>query len=225
MEKYSAQKQCIFMSGLDYETVSLLKEQRPDWWVGYCIYGSAGDFDEAVWKYNIDFLAVEEGVVSSRFMERARKQPDSRVHLTHRIILMIWQSIFRWVHLVLPQICRIWQEQRLMNIWTRINNTICTREKGILYGKGEALTMRTKRGFQLYTGMWLLAVLLLIMMLLWNAGDARIINYSGLVRGATQRLVKEEMTGRPDDELNTRLDGIIYDLRLEEGSYGLAKKQ
>ena len=71
VEKYSAQKQCIFMS-IDYETVSLLKEQRPDWWVGYCIYGSAGDFDEAVWKYNIDFLAVEEGVVSSRFMERAR---------------------------------------------------------------------------------------------------------------------------------------------------------
>lgn len=83
--------------------------------------------------------------------------------------------------------------------------------------------MRTKRGFQLYTGMWLLAVLLLIMMLLWNAGDARIINYSGLVRGATQRLVKEEMNGRPDDELITRLDGIIYDLQTGRGDYGLAK--
>ena len=77
--------------------------------------------------------------------------------------------------------------------------------------------MKTKRGFQLYTGMWLLAVLLLVVMLLWNVGDARIINYAGLVRGATQRLVKEEMSGKPDDELIARLDGIIYDLQTGKG--------
>ena len=74
--------------------------------------------------------------------------------------------------------------------------------------------MRTKRGFQLYTGMWLLAVLLLVVMLLWNVGDARIINYSGLVRGATQRLVKEEMNSKPDDELIVRLDLSITISRL-----------
>lgn len=89
--------------------------------------------------------------------------------------------------------------------------------------KGEVETMRTKRGFQLYTGMWLLAVLLLVVMLLWNVGDARIINYSGLVRGATQRLVKEEMNGKPDDGLIVRLDGIIYDLQTGRGDYNLAK--
>lgn len=83
--------------------------------------------------------------------------------------------------------------------------------------------MKTKRGFQLYTGMWLLAVLLLVVMLLWNVGDARIINYAGLVRGATQRLVKEEMSGKPDDELIARLDGIIYDLQTGKGEYGLTK--
>lgn len=83
--------------------------------------------------------------------------------------------------------------------------------------------MRTKRGFQLYTGMWLLAVLLLAVMLLWTVGDARIINYSGLVRGATQRLVKEEMNGMPDDELIARLDGIIYDLQTGKGDFGLTK--
>ena len=71
VEKNSAQKQCIFMS-IDYKSVSLLKEQRPDWWVGYCIFGSAGKIEDAVWDYNIDFLAVEEGVASNRFMERAR---------------------------------------------------------------------------------------------------------------------------------------------------------
>lgn len=83
--------------------------------------------------------------------------------------------------------------------------------------------MRTKRGFQLYTGMWVIAVLLLVVMLWRNVGDARIINYSGLVRGATQRLVKEELDGQPDDELIARLNGIIYDLRTGEGAYGLAK--
>lgn len=83
--------------------------------------------------------------------------------------------------------------------------------------------MKTKRGFQLYTGMWMFAVLLLAVMLLWNAGDARIINYAGLVRGATQRLVKEEMNGKPDDELIARLDGIIYDLQTGKGDYGLTK--
>ncbi len=83
--------------------------------------------------------------------------------------------------------------------------------------------MRTKRGFQLYTGMWLLAVLLLAVMLFWTVGDARIINYSGLVRGATQRLVKEEMNSMPDDELIARLDGIIYDLQTGKGDFGLTK--
>ena len=30
-------------------------------------------------------------------------------------------------------------------------------------------------------------------------GNARVINYTGVVRGATQRLVKEELKGRTDD--------------------------
>ena len=32
-------------------------------------------------------------------------------------------------------------------------------------------------------------------------GNARVINYTGVVRGATQRLVKEELKGRTDDAL------------------------
>lgn len=53
--------------------------------------------------------------------------------------------------------------------------------------------------------------------------NARIINYSGLVRGATQRLVKEEMNDKPDDELIVQLDGIIYDLQTGKGDFGLTK--
>ena len=39
-------------------------------------------------------------------------------------------------------------------------------------------------------------------------GTARVINYTGLVRGATQREVKLEITGNSDDELINYLDGI-----------------
>lgn len=44
-------------------------------------------------------------------------------------------------------------------------------------------------------------------------GNARVINYTGVVRGATQRLVKEELEGHRDDALISRLDGIIEELR------------
>ena len=71
VETCNAQRQCIFMS-LDYESVHMLKEERPEWWVGYCIYGGAGKIEDAVWEYEIDFLAVEEGLASNSFLERAR---------------------------------------------------------------------------------------------------------------------------------------------------------
>lgn len=83
--------------------------------------------------------------------------------------------------------------------------------------------MTKKRDFQLYTIMWITAVVILLALLWQNVGDARIINYSGLVRGATQKLVKEELSGQADDALIARLDGIIYDLQTGEGDYGLTK--
>lgn len=52
-------------------------------------------------------------------------------------------------------------------------------------------------------------------------GNARVVNYVGIVRGATQKLVKEELMGYPDDELITRLDSIIHELITGEGPYGL----
>ena len=48
-------------------------------------------------------------------------------------------------------------------------------------------------------------------------GNARVINYTGVVRGATQRLVKEELEGHRDDALISRLDGIIEELRTGKG--------
>lgn len=52
-------------------------------------------------------------------------------------------------------------------------------------------------------------------------GNARVVNYIGIVRGATQKLVKEELMGHPDDELIARLDTIINELITGEGTYGL----
>ena len=60
----------IFMS-LDYEAVQILQRQRPQWWIGYCVYGTAGEMDYRIWNWNIDFLAVEESQISVSFLEQA----------------------------------------------------------------------------------------------------------------------------------------------------------
>jgi len=44
-------------------------------------------------------------------------------------------------------------------------------------------------------------------------GDARIINYTGIVRGGTQRLVKLELSNQPSDKLISKLDNIINGLK------------
>lgn len=46
--------------------------------------------------------------------------------------------------------------------------------------------------------------------------DGRVVNYAGIVRGGTQRLVKLELSGKPADELMANLDKIISG--LSEGS-------
>ena len=52
-------------------------------------------------------------------------------------------------------------------------------------------------------------------------GTARVINYAGLVRGATQRAVKLEITGTRNDELIAYLDDILSDLTSGDGHYEL----
>lgn len=54
-------------------------------------------------------------------------------------------------------------------------------------------------------------------------GTARVINYAGLVRGATQRLVKLEITNSPNDKLIQYLDDILKGLRYGEGQYELVR--
>lgn len=52
-------------------------------------------------------------------------------------------------------------------------------------------------------------------------GTARVINYAGIVRGATQREVKLEIVGRPNDDLLVYLDEILDGLKNGGGKHNL----
>ena len=69
-------------------------------------------------------------------------------------------------------------------------------------------------------------VILVVMMMIQIdhlRGTARVINYAGLVRGATQREIKLEITGTQNDELIQYLDDIISGLRYQDGHYDLIR--
>ncbi len=51
--------------------------------------------------------------------------------------------------------------------------------------------------------------------------NGRLINYVGIVRGASQRLVKLELAGQPSDDIVEYLDGILLELQGGEAKYGL----
>ena len=65
------------------------------------------------------------------------------------------------------------------------------------------------------------AVVMMMLQISQLQGTARVINYAGLVRGATQREVKLEISGQPNDTLIAQLDDIISGLKYEKGSYHL----
>lgn len=52
-------------------------------------------------------------------------------------------------------------------------------------------------------------------------GNARVVNYVGIVRGATQKLIKKELQGYKDDPLIARLDSIVNELLTGKGPNNL----
>lgn len=54
-------------------------------------------------------------------------------------------------------------------------------------------------------------------------GTGRVINYTGIIRGGIQRLVKLEISGIPSDDLIHYLDDILAGLQTGEGQYDLDK--
>ena len=73
----------------------------------------------------------------------------------------------------------------------------------------------------------ILVLVVLVGTMMWQIerlqGTARVINYAGLVRGATQREVKLEITGNANDELIQYLDDILSGLKYADGHYDLVR--
>lgn len=71
----------------------------------------------------------------------------------------------------------------------------------------------------------IVVVFLMMLQISYLQGTARVINYAGIVRGATQREVKLEIAGHQNDELSERLDSILIELKSGEGSNQLVSLQ
>lgn len=83
--------------------------------------------------------------------------------------------------------------------------------------------MKQKQTMGIYTCIWIVAIVILIVSLFQNLGYAKVINYSGIVRGATQKLVKEELQCDKDDTLIVYLDNLLDELQTGHGEHGLMK--
>lgn len=82
--------------------------------------------------------------------------------------------------------------------------------------------MRRKR-FLITLSIGLLFSSLLSIYLVYNLqGNAKVINYTGIIRGATQRMIKQELNHKPNDKLIKRVDNIIHELQGRSGVYNIA---
>lgn len=65
-----------------------------------------------------------------------------------------------------------------------------------------------------FTSLLIVLILIIIMMVSRIQGTARVVNYAGLVRGKTQRIIKLEDARIPQDEMITDVEGYIEGLRF-----------
>lgn len=81
----------------------------------------------------------------------------------------------------------------------------------------------------IYTVQFLLFVMLVGLVFLMVSrieriqGNTRVVNYAGVIRGSTQRLVKLEISKQPNDELIVSIDEILSNLQTGVGDYQLNK--
>ncbi|MCD7949098.1 MAG: glycerophosphoryl diester phosphodiesterase membrane domain-containing protein [Erysipelotrichaceae bacterium] len=73
VEEHYFASSCIYMSQ-NYTCVRYMNQQRPQYWVGYCIYSSVGEIGEEIFEMDIDFLAMEENLVSTTIIQEAVAQ-------------------------------------------------------------------------------------------------------------------------------------------------------
>ena len=70
-----------------------------------------------------------------------------------------------------------------------------------------------------------LAALIIVMMGIVSSiqGTARVVNYAGLVRGKTQRIIKLEISGQPEDGMIQDIETFVDGLRNGNGELGLVR--
>lgn len=86
--------------------------------------------------------------------------------------------------------------------------------------------MKISRQLQIVIALLLIFPLINVLFVFWQLDmkdDGKVVNYAGIVRGATQRLVKLEMSGQPQDKLMAKLDSIIVGLTEGNKELGLPK--
>lgn len=71
----------------------------------------------------------------------------------------------------------------------------------------------------------MLAALIIVMMGIVSSiqGTARVVNYAGLVRGKTQRIIKLEISGQPEDGMIQDIEALVDGLRNGNGELGLVR--
>mgnify|MGYP001774783280 FL=1 len=82
-----------------------------------------------------------------------------------------------------------------------------------------------KRGLAVLFLACLLLGTMMVQAVIQAQSYGRLINYVGIVRGATQRLVKLELQRKESNEIIQYIDGIIEELAGAEGPYNLPAPQ
>ena len=83
----------------------------------------------------------------------------------------------------------------------------------------EISNKKKKRTYLLRIGMMILTLVLIVLFVLMMAlvsriqGTGRVVNYAGLVRGKTQRIIKLEDAGKPQDQMLQDVQDYIDGLR------------
>ncbi|HFL3652856.1 diguanylate cyclase [Clostridioides difficile] len=83
--------------------------------------------------------------------------------------------------------------------------------------------MNKKYDFLIYVAIWLIAIIIFIFSLGHSIEHIKIINYTGIVRSETQKVVKQELNNKRNDNLIKQIDSILIELRTGNGKNGLQK--
>nr|WP_279369637.1 diguanylate cyclase [Clostridioides difficile] len=83
--------------------------------------------------------------------------------------------------------------------------------------------MKKKYDFLIYVAIWLIAIIIFIFSLGHSIEHIKIINYTGIVRSETQKVVKQELNNKRNDNLIKQIDSILIELRTGNGKNGLQK--